>query len=81
MWILAATAWILGWAVYLSVYMIRFGETANALLSTVILLGPPAALLTGAEILGNSKHPARRGGMVPLGAGSTPERVQRLRQW
>jgi CHASE2 domain-containing sensor protein len=46
LWVLASSAWLLGWGVYLSIWAIRSGfETGDLLAIPVLLLGPPLALL------------------------------------
>jgi hypothetical protein len=44
--VLASSAWLLGWGVYLSISALRSGfETGDLLALPVLLLGPPLALL------------------------------------
>lgn len=46
LWVLASSAWGLGWSVYLSIWAIRSGLTPGDLLAIpVLLFGPPLALL------------------------------------
>jgi hypothetical protein len=44
--VLASSAWLLGWGVYLAIWAIRSGfETGDLLAIPVLLFGPPHALL------------------------------------
>lgn len=46
LWVLASSAWLLGWGVYLAIWAIRSGfETGDLLAIPVLLIGPPLALL------------------------------------
>lgn len=46
LWVLASSAWLLGWGVYLSIWALRSGfETGDLLAIPVLLVGPPLALL------------------------------------
>lgn len=46
LWVLASSAWVLGWGVYLAIWAIRSGlATADLLAIPVLLFGPPFALL------------------------------------
>lgn len=46
MWVLASSAWLLGWGVYLTIWALRSGfETRDLLAMPVLLFGPPLALL------------------------------------
>jgi hypothetical protein len=46
LWVLASSAWLLGWGVYLSIWALRSGFEAGDLLAIpVLLVGPPLALL------------------------------------
>jgi hypothetical protein len=47
LWVLASSAWVLGWSVYLSIWALRsgFAHTGDLLAIPVLLLGPPLALL------------------------------------
>lgn len=46
-WLLLSAAWIMGWAVYLVIYVIRVGfqSSGDLLAIPVLLIGPPIALL------------------------------------
>lgn len=46
-WLLASSAWIMGWILYLLVYGVRFGfrGMGDILVIPILLLGPPVALL------------------------------------
>lgn len=47
LWVLASSAWVLGWGVYLSIWALRsgFAHTGDLLAIPVLLFGPPIALL------------------------------------
>lgn len=46
LWVLASSAWGLGWSVYLTIWALRSGLTPGDLLAIpVLLFGPPLALL------------------------------------
>lgn len=47
MWLLVSSAWMLGWAVYLAIWALRWGfdRLGDLLAIPVLLFGPPLALL------------------------------------
>ena len=47
MWVLASSAWVLGWSVYLTIWALRsgFSHSGDLLAIPVLLFGPPIALL------------------------------------
>ena len=47
LWVLASSAWVLGWIVYLAIWLLRTGmwQTGDLLAIPVLLFGPPLALL------------------------------------
>jgi hypothetical protein len=66
LWVLASSAWLLGWGVYLTIWAIRSGfETSDLLAIPVLLVGPPLALL----IFGLATSWAFKGFLPDKGAG------------
>jgi len=47
LWVLASSAWVLGWGVYLTIWALRsgFSHSGDLLAIPVLLFGPPVALL------------------------------------
>ena len=47
LWVLASSAWVLGWSVYLTIWALRsgFSHSGDLLAIPVLLFGPPVALL------------------------------------
>ena len=47
LWVLASSAWVLGWSVYLTIWALRsgFSHSGDLLAIPVLLFGPPVALM------------------------------------
>jgi len=47
LWVLASSAWVLGWSVYLTIWALRegFSHSGDLLAIPVLLFGPPIALM------------------------------------
>jgi len=47
LWVLASSAWVLGWSVYLTIWALRegFSRSGDLLAIPVLLFGPPVALM------------------------------------